>query len=426
MARPEKPRILMFLMYPLWGSGSGVYARKLAETLAARGWEVAIACPDHRTVPGVKIFNLKLPFMAAFTSHPEYPKAKKYSELTARELSRLYRAFEQGFARAVDAFQPNVIHAHHAAHPAWIANIFRAIYRVNYMITVHGTEVYNASLDRRYIVPTQDALRHADITTVNSGYTRKWMLKIFRRVNEKNLRTIYGGVDVRSYPTTGGVDKVNARYGLAGKKVVLFTGKLIPTKGVTHLVQAAKYIDAEIVIAGDGPERRRLTRQAAGNPRVHFIGYLKDAEIAEFYRRADVMVVPSVWDEPFGLISLEAMSSGTPVVASRKGGINSVVKEGHNGYLVRAHSGRAIATGVNKILADPALRARMSRHARETVERRFSWQVIADQFAPHYKAIATATAARQQIKKPIHITSRDVERAKHEIDIAKKLQGRRR
>lgn len=411
----------MFLMYPLWGSGSGVYARKLAETLARQGYEIAIACPDRRRVKGVKIYTIQLPFMAAFTSHPEHRNAKKYSELTARQLNETYIAFHKGLTRAVDDFRPDVIHAHHAAHTAWIANLCRAMYRTNYLITVHGTDVYNASLDRRYVVPTQDALNHADFVTVVSPQTRKWMFKVFGRSFQKRVRTITGGVDLKSYPATGPVNRIDKRYGLRGKRVVIFTGKLIPTKGVKYLVRAAQRIDAEVIIVGDGPERKSLERQAKTNPRVHFSGYITSDLLPEFYRRADVLVVPSVWDEPLGLISLEAMSSGTPVVASNKGGIGLAVKHGHTGYLVRARSAKAISEAVNGILKDPSLREKMSQNARAFIERKFSWEVIVQQFVPHYAAVAANTAKRHRVKRPPHVDPAEVQREQHEIDVAKKI-----
>ncbi len=413
----------MFLMFPLWGSGSGVYARKLAETLARRGYEVAVACPDRRKVTGVKVFEVKLPFMAAFTSHPEHPRAKKYSELTAAELNELYLAFHKGFTRAVAAFKPDVIHAHHAAHTAWVADLCRAIFRTNYMVTVHGTDVFNASLDRRYIVPTQSALQHADYVTVVSPQTRKWMFKVFGRRFQKKVRTITGGVDIKAYPNRGSVARVNRRYGLEGKQVVAFTGKLIPTKGVEYLVQAADNIDAEVFIIGDGPERKALMQQARHNPRVHFPGYLSGDLLPEFYRRANVLVVPSVWDEPLGLISLEAMSSGTPVVASNKGGIGEAVKNGYNGYLVRARSAKGIREAVGRILNNPALEQRMSENARTFITERFSWEVIADHFVKHYAKIAEHTAKRQTSKRPQHVEPKEVERERHEIDVAKKSTG---
>lgn len=415
-----KPRILMFLMYPLWGSGSGVYARKLAETLARQDFEVAIACPDRRKVPGVKVYNIPLPFMAAFTSHPEHPKAKKYSELTAKQLNSLYQSFHRGFTRAVDDFRPDVIHAHHASHPAWIANLCRAVYRTNYLVTVHGTDVYNASLDRRYIVPTTQSLQLADFVTVVSPQTRKWMFKVFGRSFQRKVRTITGGVDIAAYPAHGSTSAIDRRFGLAGKKVVLFTGKLIPTKGAKYLVRAAQKIDAEVFILGDGPERKPLMEQAKGNSRVHFPGYLKSDHLPDFYRRADVLVVPSVWDEPLGLISLEAMSSGTPVVASNKGGIGAAVKHGQNGYLVRARSSAAIAHSVNKLLASDPIREKMSRNARQWIENRFSWEVIAQQFIPHYLSIASSTEKRHRTKRPLHVGPVEVEREKHEIDLDKK------
>lgn len=413
----SKPRILMFLMLPLYGSGSGTYVRSLAQTLSQQGYEVAIAAPDKRKIPGVKIYHVEVPFMAVYGAHPELPGAPKYPDLSSPQFNELYQAFHRGFTAAVEDFNPDVIHAHHAFFPSWIGDFCRAIYRTHFLVTVHGTDVYNASLDHRYVVPTREALAQADYITVVSPQTRKWMFQVFGQTYRKRVRTILGGVNMKNFPNTGATRNVDKLYNLKGKPVVLFTGRLFATKGVEYLIKAAPKINAEIVIVGDGPEREKLEKLSKPNPRVHFTGYIDSKLIAEFYRRADVMVVPSVWDEPLGLISLEAMSSGTPVVASKKGGIGAAVKHGHNGFLVRARSATAIADATNRLLNDHELYARMAKNAREMIEQKFSWDVIAEQFERYYESVAHNTARRKQRKLPLTVTPEDAKRAKEALKL---------
>src|SRR6266566_4354976 len=112
-------KILQALVFPLWGSGSGTYARKLSETLAKQGHEVAIVAPEFREVKGVKIYPVQLPFHAAFTIHPEWPKSKRFTDLTDHEISEYYFHWFKKLVEVVEEFKPDVIHIHHASLLTW-------------------------------------------------------------------------------------------------------------------------------------------------------------------------------------------------------------------------------------------------------------------------------------------------------------------
>jgi spore coat protein SA len=122
-------------------------------------------------------------------------------------------------------------------------------------------------------------------------------------------------------------------------------------------------------------------RRAGDSDRVHFVGYVREPLLQQFYRRADVQVVPSVADEAFGLVCVEAMASGTPVVAAAVGGIPEIVVDGDCGLLVEPGSAAAIAGAVNHLLGRPMLRRRLGERGRRLVEERFTWNVIAGRFA---------------------------------------------
>jgi glycosyltransferase involved in cell wall biosynthesis len=124
------------------------------------------------------------------------------------------------------------------------------------------------------------------------------------------------------------------------------------------------------------------------------IGYInreKASIFHEFYERADVYVSPSVWEEPLGLTILEAMAAGTPVVATKKGGIVSVIKEGENGFFVRARNSKQIAETVNMLLSNDELRAKVSQNASKTIRENFTWDKIASQFEDIYKNFTYST-----------------------------------
>lgn len=121
------------------------------------------------------------------------------------------------------------------------------------------------------------------------------------------------------------------------------------------------------------------------------------------YYRADVCVVPSVWDEPLGLVVLEAMAANTPVVVTRKGGIPLMVKENFNGLFVRPRNPKEISQKVNFLLRNDAIRIRMGNKARLTVEEKFTWERIAGKYERMYqqfkkKSVRPAQDKSQPVK----------------------------
>lgn len=412
-------RILMLLKYPLFGSGSGTYARKLAEKLAKSYPEdqVAIFCPDIRTkLPGVKIFNFEMPLKAVATGHPNWPSAKIYSSLTNQEIDQIYTKALSQVIKAVNQFKPDIIHVHHALYFTWIANYIRAVYGLYYVVTTHGTELLTAAENKRWVPLTKDALQRAWMINAVSGDTKKWLFKIYGSKGIiRSTRIIPGGVDLDTFNHDSPIRLINKKYNLNGKRVIIFAGKLTKKKGVEYLIKAAPKIKAEIFIIGGGEDKSRLEElsEKLRTKNVHFLGYFGPKylrELREFYCRAEVFVFPSIWDEPLGLVALEAMASSTPVVASRKGGIPLAVKNNVNGFLVRARSAKEIAEKVNYLLTHEEVRLKMGKEARRIVEDKFNWQTIARKFHLHYEQAHQASRKRlQRMKLPVDIEQERIE-----------------
>lgn len=397
-------KILQLLVFPLWGSGSGTYVRKLSEYLVAQGQEVAILAPEHRKLKGVKIYPLEMPLKVAFTMHPEWPDAKRYCDLTEGEITDIYVNLLKATVKTIEDFKPDVIHVHHCSVFAWVASFLKSIYGSYYVVSAHGTGVMTASIDSRYLVQTKLALQRAEYIAPVSGDTKRWMLRVFDRRLDWKTRVITGGIDLVAFRDGGSTSKIEKKYHLKDKKIVIFSGKLTRIKGVDYLIKAASKIKGDIYVLGDGEERKNLENLKAelGADNIHFLGYFGEDKIDElkmFYRRADVAVFPSVWDEPLGLVILEAMACSTPVVASRRGGIPLAVKNGYNGYLVRARSYKEIAVAVNKLLDNPTLREKFASNARQTVEDKFDWEKIARQFVRLYEETAKRAKASRQARK---------------------------
>lgn len=409
-------KILQLLCFPLYGSGSGTYVRKLSENLSKNGHEVAIVAPESRQLKNVRIYEVKLPFMAAFTGHPEYPDAKLYSKLSGSQLNDIQNTFSEAITRAVEEFQPDVIHVHHASNLSWIANYVKAVYQIHYIITSHNTDVINAVLDKRYIPLTQDALNRADTVTAVSKNTRERLLKILGKGNRKlskKTRIVPCGVDTKLFPALGPVARVNKKYGLNDEKVVLYSGKVNAIKGVDIFVRSAeKFPNAIFIVMGDGDELPRMKElvKEKNLENVVFTGYLGAEDrtlMYELYRRADIVAVPSTVSEGIPLSVLEAMSAGSVVVASKIGGIPTAIKDRKNGLLIKPKSVSGLVAGIKEILENKKLAERLAKKARIDAVTKFDWKVIAKKMESCYKLSYNRSMKNKATKKASYISEEE-------------------
>ena len=195
-----------------------------------------------------------------------------------------------------------------------------------------------------------------------------------------------------SLPDVGVVGESTHRNG-----PVLFVGRLEERKGVAYLIDAVARLGDHgptLEVIGDGPERAALEAQADAlgiARRVVFRGKVTTEELRASYARAAVFVLPSVVDargdtEGLGVVLLEAMNYGTPVVASRIGGIPDIVEDGISGLLVPAGDEAALTTALARLLAEPALARRLGDAGRQRVRARFSWETIIRRWKDVYAA----------------------------------------
>ena len=379
-------KVLYLYMFPLWGNGSGNWLRRLVSSLKEKypdDYQAAIVAPDSRVLKQARVFRLKPPIAGVFVGNPELPLAKKYSKFTPEEMILTYNYYLLRTAKAVERFRPNVIHCFHTAFLPPVARQLANLYKIPYLITTHGSDLYYFKEDNRWKTQVRDASVRSKFITANSNFTRQWYLDMFGHDLSKKTKTIPAGIS-NNIDFNRDVSWIDKKLNFQYDKMVLFTGRLTEHKGVEYLIKAARQIKAEVVIAGDGPERKYLESLILKFKltNVHMVGYFshKLDTINDFYLRADVYVAPSVWNEPLGLVILEAMVNKTPVVVSRKGGVTTLVKDGYNGFLVRPRSPKLIVEKVNQLLQDEKLAERMGERAYKTVTEKFSWDKIATKF----------------------------------------------
>lgn len=315
----------------------------------------------------------------------------------------LHRApdlFNEGLSPAVRlgearSLRPEVIHLHQFDDPAMLAHL-QTLAPV--LSSIHGYSACSSGV--HYFRPGQEctrahgpgcvpnlALRGCAHThnpgTLPAAYKRASLaVQALRRADlaisysstiDRHLAT--NGVTRRAIvPLFATMIPVRAT-GHATRRRVVFAGRIVTPKGVGVLIRAARTVDAEFVICGDGWQlaaMRKLARRLGVRERVCFTGWLAAQDLARQLAEASVVAMPSLWPEPFGLVGIEAHAAGRPVVASATGGVGDWLADGINGLCVGPGDPTALAAGLNELLADPARQDVMGAAGQRSVAARFS------------------------------------------------------
>lgn len=278
---------------------------------------------------------------------------------------------------------PDIVHAHDWMTARASVESSRA-FGVPLVFNVHLPQPSEPGLPRE-----ADAIAHADAVIVNSVSVLEELAA--RGADAKRINVIPNGVDL-------GVFKPAADWP-ADDGSILFVGRLVPQKGADVLIRALAALlprcpDARLVIVGEGESRlllKRLVRSLGLGPAVTFAGWATGQALVAAFQRAAVVVVPSRY-EPFGIVALEGMACGRPVVATSAGGLPEFVDEGV-GALVPVDDHLALARVLARLLNDPAAREAAGRNGTARAAA-FSWDMIADRTIEVYRRVL-ATGSRQ-------------------------------
>jgi starch synthase len=388
--------------------GAGVHVEFLSRELA-RLVEVDVRCFGDQRVDDGRL-------------HVRGYAAGEVGVAAPAHLRDLFGALGRNIRFAADAAGADIVHCH-----TWYSHLGGILVKLAYgaplVVTVHSLEPLRPwkreQLQGGYDVSSwveRTALELADAVIAVSRETRADVLRLFR-VDPEQVHIIHNGIDAALYQPVAS-DEALARHGVArDRPYVLFVGRVTRQKGIIHLVRAIDQIDpaAQVVLCAGAPDTPEIAAEMTAavadvqsrRPGVIWIReMLPREEVIQLYSHAAVFCCPSIY-EPFGIINLEAMACGTPVVASAVGGIPEVVVDGETGLLVPvalpaagqfepldpAGFSRDLAAAINRLLADPALRARMGRAGRRRVEEHFAWSTIARRTVDLYQSLLAARRA---------------------------------
>ena len=382
--------------------GMNVYVRQLARALGNIGIPVDVFTREYRPNAGregiienisggARVIHLPAgepdaPMDSLFGLLPDF--LEEMEEFTRRH-GLTYRA----------------VHSHYWLS-GWLGRSFSRWLDIPHVVTFHTLSRIkmqsrpgeNEPWQRQEV--EEQLMASADRIIAFSPHERDAMARLYGADVER-IQLAPCGVDLGTFRPLGR-EESRKQLGLNGDKVLLYVGRIESLKGVELLVRTAAQLDTcepvRVLVVGDdnGQDRevdrlRELAETLEVGDSIDFVGRVAQEKLPVYYSAADVCVVPSFY-ESFGLAALESMACGTPVVASRVGGLSTVIQHGRTGYLKAWRCPEAFANSLEMLISSKSLQHSMGLAARSRAEA-MSWDKVAEQIAGVYESLATERAA---------------------------------
>ena len=347
-------------------NAAATHTMRWASAMAHEGHEVLLLSVRDRHIEGVDVVS----FLGAHNADP-----------SRTALAAGYTRLRLGLARELASFGPDVVHAHYASTNGYIAALAHAR---PVLLTVWGTDVVpkpGGSLSAAQRHRARRAIEHASVVTSASPFMADHVRRI---VPDVPVEIVPFGVDLDLFrsatPPTG--------YGvLIAKSLEHRYGIDIAIEAMAEVVRVVP--GAHLTIAGDGSQRASLEREAASSTApVRFLGTVPHAELPLLMTRSAVVVNPTIVDESFGVVVLEAQAVGRPVASTRVGAVPDVCIEGSTALLVPPHDPHAMAVAIIEALTGGLPDA--AEIGPPFVQEHFSWQDSVAEMSALYSVVADA------------------------------------
>lgn len=361
--------------YPTHG-GSGVVATELGINLAQRGHQV-------------HFISYSAPFrLRGFQENVYYHEV----DISAYPLFK-YPPYDLSLATKImevaQEYRLDIVHAHYAiphAISAYLAKQMMQSPLPKIVTTLHGTDITLVGKDASFYPAVRFGIEKSDRVTAVSHYLKERTKREFHP--QQNISVIYNFVDtVRFHPDSAVNACIKKRFAPNGERILIHVSNFRPVKRVVDtikiLAEVVKKLPAVLLLVGEGPDRQ-MTQEIAKSLGVQdAVVYLGNQDyIEDLLRCADLFLLPSA-EESFGLAALEAMSCGTPVIATKVGGLGEVIESGREGYLYPVGDINGMAEAAISLLENEALMQEFKTAARNKAVQKFS----IEQIVPQYEAV---------------------------------------
>lgn len=385
--------------YPRFlGDGAAPFVQSICEQLAQLGHQVHVVAPydpavrfSDQSVVQVRRFRYIVPARWHMMGHARALDADTRLQPLAFLLLPLFLVFGAlELARVTQRQGSDLIYAHWVLPNGPIAVTVAWWRRIPVLISLHGSDIFIARRNRIFGAVARWVFRHTRAVTACSPELQSAALALGA---PRDIRLLAWGADPQVFRPVEDVPACRARWGWPPDTlVILAAGRLVPKKGFDVLIRAlspvvARYPQTRLVIAGDGTEKGRLIEEAARQHipnHVIFLGRVAWDRMPDLLASADLFVLPSRRDDKGNMdglptVLLEAMSTGLPVIASRIGGVELVVRDDENGILVSPGQQTELTEALLALVGDETRRRTIGRVARRAVEMQFNWERVARQ-----------------------------------------------
>ena len=386
--------------FPRWqGDSTTPFILHLAQNLQELGWRVDVLAPHapgaalREAIGGVRVE--RFPYLWPSRLETVCYQGGALVNLRGNpsnvlKLPALVFCEWAGLARRLLRRNYDVLHSHWILPQGFTGVLAARPLHIPHLLTVHGGDVF--ALRGRFLAGFKKfALRHADAVTVNSAATRNAVTAIAPRLAA--LYTLPMGV-AETRPDPAVVAGLRSRHRRDKGPLLVFVGRLVYEKGVDDLIHAVAALaprspDVTAVIVGEGQDQARLekmVRDLGVADRIAFAGWVAPEQVPNYLAAADAFVGPSKrapdgWIEAQGLAFIEAMLAGTPVIATRLGGIPDAVKHEETGLLVSEGAPHEIAAAVERLVREPRLAQHLAEAGHRLAQSKFTRGAAAGAFS---------------------------------------------
>jgi len=398
--------------YPKWENDSShPYLHRLAKLLVIKDMEVHVLAPHAKEIKkeeimdGVHIHRFQYLYPSSTQTLAYFPGIpEKIKTLNGKlQIPFFMLSMIKGLIELVKRYNFDVIYAHWVIPTGFIAFLTRSIHKRPVVIKIYGAEIYpfyrrnnrTSKIAKRIIRTT---LRNVDKIVGNSGPT----CKVGEEISGEKIEILPEGVDLESFNPNRDYSEIINRYNLGDYHIIFSSGRMVERKGFKYLIEAIPYVLREypktkLIIGRDGPERNNLEKLSIDlgiEENIIFPGIISNEDFPKFMALANVFVLPSIVDrtgdtEGLGLVLLEAMACGTPVIGTNVGGIPYIIKNGVNGYLVEQKNPEQLAKGITRLFND-ALGKTIGDAGKKHIEENFTWNIISENCIKILNEVVTA------------------------------------